>query len=235
MSQKPVLDLSTRIGLFIRTLREQRKNNQREFWGAYNVPSSRASQYETGRIQVPLEILATICEQYQLDLNEIVGLPIKTKIVSPSTDLVMIPLVGKISGEEVEFFSAPADVLFQDIKRFPIKLTEMNKSRLAALQLHGQRELELFDLKPLDTLICIQSEQIHQGDIVIFHHKQYGYRLRRYGLERKVLGIDLRVFHSGFPNTETLILPEDQISIWGHCIHVCRTITPQKIEPVDNS
>jgi len=234
MKQKPVLDLATRIGLFIKSLREQRKINQRDFWAAYNIPPPRASQYETGRIKVPLEILVTICEQYQLDLNEILGLPTKSTVISPSKDLVMIPLVGKVTGEEVEFFTAPIDILFQDIKRFPVKLTDMEKSRLAALRLHGQRELELFDLKPLDVLICIQSTQINQGDIVIFHHKQYGYRLRRYGIERKVLGLDLLIFHSGFPNTETLILPDEQVSIWGHCIHVCRTIIPQKIESADS-
>ena len=58
----------------LKALRKERKKKQREVAAQIFVSQRTYSDYETGRLRIPLESLITLARYYDVDLNYICGI-----------------------------------------------------------------------------------------------------------------------------------------------------------------
>ena len=213
------------MGKHIRAIRKKLELSQYKFWERYGVDRIRASRYERGITKIPLELLVQIAKDYNLSVDNLIGLPPRTVEVSREGTATKVPIVGKVqAGEVTEIYHVPLGEMWLDSSRIPHEELEDGTPRFVALKVTGE-SMEHFGILDDDIIICDRAVERHppqKGDIVVAHHRRYGYTLKRFAGIQKVSGVSVLVLQPGSPRYHPLTLPAEKVSIYGVVVLLTR-------------
>ena len=151
------MDFKTRL----KQLRTEKRINQRELAKCLKIAPSTISMYESGNREPNFEILETLADFFNVDLNYLLGKTDKTTklIIENENKGFKIPVLGNVAAGIP--ISAVEDIL--DYEEVPASW--QNQGEFFALRIKGD-SMES-DINDGDTVIVKQQSDANSGDTVI--------------------------------------------------------------------
>ena len=148
----------------LKQLRNEKKINQRELANFLKVAPSTISMYESGQREPNFEVLESLADFFNVDLNYLLGKSDKTtklmiEDISPKPQGIKIPVLGTVAAGIP--ISAVEDIL--DYEEIP--QSWQNQGEFFGLRIKGDSMKP--DINNGDTVIVKQQSTANNGDVVI--------------------------------------------------------------------
>ena len=112
-------------GQFIRAHRKRIRKTLTEFWSPYGASTGLASQYERGQTGIRTSLLIQIAKDYNLDLNEMCGIPGQSGFVASQGEAFHVPVMGRVEdGKSVEIYNSAYGSIVVGSDKYPPPFTD---------------------------------------------------------------------------------------------------------------